>query len=175
MHGYASAPAPSNNAASGGLFGSTSAPATTAPSPAPASTVNTLDIQPIATIPAYHTTFPRLQTRNTVLDHVQRVTGSGRELIHILSNEEGKLLSDPKSILKKPQEDGTLRNAFIQCRDGASVSSNAAGGPTSLGGGGLFGSSGGVFGQRQSHQGCLDNDRATRGNNNNNSSSRLRK
>lgn len=150
VYGYVSAPAPSNNKSSGGLFGSTPVPATAAPSPAPASTVNTSQIQPIANIPAYHTTFPRLQTRNTVLDHVQRVAGSGRELIHILSNEEGKLLSDTKSILKKPTEDGTLRNALIQCRDGAS---NATGGPTPVGGGGLFGTSGGVFGQRQNHQG----------------------
>ena len=149
-----SAPAPSNNnnTPGSGLFGSTPAPATAAaPSPAPASTINTSQIQqPIANIPAYHKTFPRLQTRYAVLDHVQRVTGSGRELIHILSNEEGKVLSDPKSILKKPQEDGTLRNALIKCRDGASVSSNATGGSTSLlGGGGLFGSSGGMFGQPQ--------------------------
>jgi hypothetical protein len=159
--GLFDAPTPAPTA--GGLFGSTTPAA--APMNSTATATSTAN-QPIANIPAYHTVFPRIQTRNTVLDHVAHVSGSGRELIHILStNEEsGKLLSDPKGILKKPQEDAALRNAIVKCCDEVTTAtaSNITGG-----GGGIFGSSSSVraFGnqnqQNQSQPVCVTlNDRA---------------
>jgi hypothetical protein len=142
-----------------GLFGSTTPAGAPTNATAPAN-------QPIANIPAYHTAFPRIQTRNTVLDHVAHVSGSGRELIHILStNEEcGKLLSDPKGILKNTQENAALRNALVKCCNEAiaGAASNTAG--FGSGGGGMFGSSSvGASGnqQTQSQPVCVTlNERA---------------
>ena len=74
-----------------------------------------------------------------MLDHVQRVTGRGKELIHILSSEEsGKLLSDPRNILKRPQDDGALKNALVTCSCRGTAPSPASG-STPFGNGGMFG------------------------------------
>ena len=146
----ASAPKAEALAPSGGLFRApTTGTAATTTTSAPTN-------QSLATIPAYHEIFPRLNLRHSVINHLDRAEGGSRELIHLLSvsgEEEaiGKSLADPTGILKRGVQEEGLRSALVKCCESSSAASSTTSGTS----GGLFGGTsafGGSLGQTNQQQ-----------------------